>query len=175
MPDWSLLGVREYLLLSAGLVAIYLLLLVIRLRHPNSGKRKAAAPVGQWSTPELSPMAVASSAVAEQEVQDTSFARQLAQSAMGLELQRLQREMVQLRADCQRLNDEVRQLKATHNVSPVYSAAMSLAERGELPAGIAARCGISIGEAELVAALARGEFGATVDGELDDRPREAGN
>ena len=141
-PDWSRLGVREYLLLSAGLVAIYLLLLVIRLRHPNSGKRKAAAPVGQWSTPELSPMAVASSAVAEQEVQDTSFARQLAQSAIGLELQRLQREMVQLRADCQRLNDEVRQLKATHNVSPVYSEAMSLAERGELPAGIAARCGI---------------------------------
>ena len=120
-------------------------------------------------------MAVASSAVAEQEGQDTSFARQLAQSAMGLELQRLQREMVQLRADCQRLNDEVRQLKATHNVSPVYSEAMSLAERGELPAGIAARCGISIGEAELVAALARGEFGATVDGELDNRPREAGN
>ncbi len=175
MPDWSLLGVREYLLLAAGLVAIYLLLLVIRLRRPSAGKTKSAAPARQWSTPELSPLAVEPTTVLEQEIPDSAFSRQLAQSAMGLELQRLQREMVQLRADFQRLNDEVRQLKATHNVSPVYSEAMSLAERGELPAGIAARCGISIGEAELVAALARGDFGATVDGELDNRQHEAGS
>lgn len=175
MPDWSLLGLREFLLLLAGLVAIYLLLLVVRLRRPAAGERKSAAPVGEWSAPALSSEAVEPATVLEQEIPDTAFAQQLAQSAMGLELQRLQREMVQLRADFQHLSDEVRQIKATHNVSPVYSEAMSLAERGELPAGIAARCGISIGEAELVAALARGEFGATVDGEIDGRQREAGN
>jgi hypothetical protein len=95
----------------------------------------------------------------------------LTKSAISLEVQTLRRETTQLRAEVAQLAEEVRQLKATHNVSPIYSEAMSLAERGELPAGIAARCGISIGEAELVAALARREFSGEVDFDLDS-PRK---
>lgn len=174
MPDFSLLALRDYLLLAAGLVAIYLTLLVIRLRRPPGADARtmAASPLPSDSEslygPAESPMGAAT------ESMDTAFSRQLAQSSVGLEVQRLQRETKQLRAELAELAEEVRQLKATHNVSPIYSEAMSLAERGELPSGIAARCGISIGEAELVAALARREFGAAVASELDDRHNEQG-
>ena len=44
-------------------------------------------------------------------------------------------------------------------MSPLYNEAMVLAQKGVDAAGIAGQCGISIGEAELVAALSRDSMG----------------
>jgi hypothetical protein len=46
---------------------------------------------------------------------------------------------------------------------------MSLAQQGVTPDGIADRCGISVGEAELVAALARNRAGSEFQDREDDR------
>lgn len=169
MIELSAPGLRELLLLGVAMVAVYLVVLVLRLRRPPQSVPGVSAPRPPAST---IPPDRAEPVEVGPEILDQDFATQLQQSSLALEVQRLQREIVRLRAEFAQLEEEVRQLKAKHNVSPIYSEAMSLAERGELPAGIAARCGISIGEAELVAALARGEFGGAVDGDLEQGQRE---
>jgi hypothetical protein len=52
------------------------------------------------------------------------------------------------------MREEIEQLKAARNVSPLYNEALNMAQHGLNAEGIASRCGISIAEAELVAALA---------------------
>jgi hypothetical protein len=52
---------------------------------------------------------------------------------------------------------DVRQLKLAHNTSPMYAEAMTLAQQGVSAANIADRCGISLGEAELVVSLAQSD------------------
>ncbi len=164
MNDLAVPGLRDLLWLCVVLVAVYLVILVLRLRR--------RAPAAARTFPQVSPEATLDPQRTEPvtvgpEVSDQDFAGRLAKSALDLEVRSLRREMAQLRAEVAHLDEEVKQLKAKHNVSPIYSEAMSLAERGELPSGIAARCGISIGEAELVAALARREFNDEVDFDLD--------
>ncbi len=164
MSEISVPGLRELLLLCVALVALYLVVLVMRLR-------RQPPPVAK-TTPRVSLEAMLDLQRAEPvmvgpEVSGQDFAGQLAKSSLELEVHGLRREVAQLRAEVAHLDEEFKQLKATHNVSPIYSEAMSLAERGELPTGIAARCGISIGEAELVAALARRESSSEVDFDLD--------
>ncbi len=164
MNDLAVPGLRDLLWLCVVLVAVYLVILVLRLRR--------RPPAAVRTSPQVSPEAILDPQRTEPvtmgpEISDRDFAGQLAKSSLELEVQGLRREMAQLRAEVAHLDEEVKQLKAKHNVSPIYSEAMSLAERGELPSGIAARCGISIGEAELVAALARREFSGEVDFDLD--------
>lgn len=85
------------------------------------------------------------------------FSRELVRSNLEIEVQRLQREGATLREELARLSEEVVRLKSTRSVSPIYNEAMSLAQRGLEATSIADRCGISMGEAELVAALAKGQ------------------
>lgn len=167
MTDFSAIGLREVLLAAAMLVAIYLVVLVIRLKKPQ---RNMSLAVEQAS---LIPPSVQRSEPTTPRVDtsDIDFADHLAISAINLEVQRLRRDNADLRDELAQMREDVRQLKATHNVSPIYSEAMTLAQRGELPAGIAARCGISLGEAELVAALANREFGAEGGSEPDEAYR----
>lgn len=170
MSELAVPGFRDLLWICVVLVAFYLLILVLRLRR--------RPPVAARTSPWVSPEAALDSQRTEPvtvgpEVSDQDFAGQLAKSSLELEIQGLRREMAQLRAEVAHLDEEFKQLKAKHNVSPIYSEAMSLAERGELPSGIAARCGISIGEAELVAALARREFSGELDFDLDSPRRQA--
>lgn len=54
------------------------------------------------------------------------------------------------------LESEIASLRNARSVSPQYGEAVVLAQRGLETAAIAERCGISVSEAELVAALARG-------------------
>jgi hypothetical protein len=64
------------------------------------------------------------------------------------------------------LRAEMSELKAARRVSPLYAEAVALARRGFDARGIAAECGISVAEAELVQAMSDG--GKNFDGEVDD-------
>lgn len=77
-------------------------------------------------------------------------------------LRGLQTEMAGIRAQLDALQGgldglqrEVEQIKASRAVSPQYNDALALAQKGMRPHDIAEACGISIGEADLVCALAR--------------------
>ncbi|WP_254048296.1 DUF2802 domain-containing protein [Uliginosibacterium sp. TH139] len=68
----------------------------------------------------------------------------------------------QLQAQVKTLQDELHALRAACQVSPMYSEAVALAQRGYDVDAIAERCGISIAEAQLVRSLssdAKGEQG----------------
>lgn len=174
MAELLAFGPRELLLLAASLVAVYLLILLARLRRgpgPSSPMEVDATP-SRAADNAVRVDVLPEPNLPSDEPGESAFARELAQSALGMELQQLRRETVELRAEVDRLDEEMRQLKTTHNVSPVYSEAMSMANRGELPARIAACCGISIGEAELVVALAQRESGVANDGEAAYRDNE---
>ena len=164
MPELSSLGLREVLLLAAGLVAAYLIVQLLRLTRPP----KLSAPAAERLAVEPPPSQRAEPVAPRVDTSDIEFADHLAISAINLEVQRLRRESADMKAELDQMREEVRQLKATHNVSPIYSEAMTMAQRGELPAGIAARCGISLGEAELVAALANRQFGDEDGGESEE-------
>ena len=69
---------------------------------------------------------------------------------------RLEQEVRQLRAEVTALREELLGLQAAHRAAPQYADAMALARRGFDARGIADHCGIALGEAELVMALARG-------------------
>ena len=82
----------------------------------------------------------------------------------ALELNRLRRELEALKAQVMqmqgqgvRLRQQVEELRQGQNLSP-YAQAIQLAQQGLSPAEVAASCGISRGEAELVVALYRGSL-----------------
>lgn len=83
------------------------------------------------------------------------FVEELARSNLEVEVQQLRRESAGLRNELSQMHKELALLKAARNVSPLYNEAVSMAQRGATADGIAGQCGISLGEAELVAALAR--------------------
>ncbi|MDP1653007.1 MAG: DUF2802 domain-containing protein [Rhodocyclaceae bacterium] len=78
------------------------------------------------------------------------FAERLANSEMEVEIRRLSKEMQAMRA-------ELEELRAARHVSPHYAEAMELSQRGLTAQDVADRLGISLGEAELVHALSRGD------------------
>lgn len=205
MIDFAGLSLRDYILIAATLVGGYLLLSLVPLlrlgkkpRKAAAGRQAAAAPLGAWvpveprlpiagqggepqapqQTPQQTPQQRPYGDVEELSVDAPSsgFAHDLAYSSMDLEIRRMRHEIGTMRSELGGIAEELRQLKATRNVAPIYSEAMTLAQHGEAPAGIAAQCGISVGEAELVAALVRsgkeGEFDGT---DADDRYRGAGS
>ncbi len=64
-------------------------------------------------------------------------------------------ELQQLRAEVAGLRETLGRLQTSRSVSPQYTEAMRLAQRGASAQIIADECAISIGEAELVRALSR--------------------
>jgi len=176
MIDLAALGLREYILIAVVLVGGYLLLSLLPLLR-MVGKRRAATaepvptdqlqavpeePVVPRDEPRHEPRFARFSPQSDpgddgHGVGAGEFSRELAASSRDLEIRRLRQEMDQVQAEMTRLSEEDSAMRASRNVSPQYSEAMTLALQGVAPEGIAARCGISIGEAELVAALARGK------------------
>lgn len=183
MIDLAALGLREYLLIAVVLAGGFFLLSLLPLLRMSGKGRPAATPpdVGEAPVSQVEddrgqarrdeirhepvvPQFVPDSGGAVRAVAAEDFSRELAASSRDLELRRLRGEMDRVLADVARLSEEVSALRASRNVSPHYSEAMTLAREGETPDEIAERCGISIGEAELVAALALGRSGAEHDG-----------
>lgn len=194
MIDLAALDLRSYILVALVLVAVYLaysMLPLLRLgrRQRRSTEtradtayfgladetvRPATDPLAIRLEPALGPAATHAQVFGEglPGASPAMFAQELAQSNVELELKRLRREVEQLRAEMNEMAEELRQLKSTRNISPLYREAMTLAQHGEPAEGIAAQCGISIGEAELVAALARSKREGGFDDMDDDRDKE---
>lgn len=73
-----------------------------------------------------------------------------------LRLDELHQQFEALQKDMDAMRDEIAEVRALSQVSPVYGDAVSLARRGYDPQFIAERCGISVAEAELVRSLSGG-------------------
>lgn len=66
-------------------------------------------------------------------------------------------ELRAMKEEVVRVREEIGQLRAARGVAPQYGDAMALAESGLDAPAIAARCGISVAEAELIRALGRSD------------------
>lgn len=175
--DWvGSIGWRDAVLVAAAAIGVYLVLSVMRLFQFGGRHRGDAKPGTRRGVFAAAESRSGSPAPAASEAE---FSRELARSNVELELERLRREGVLLREELARLTEEVTRLKAARNVvSPLYDEATALAQQGMPAAGIAGHCGISIGEAELVAALARSgtDFERHQQGEdRDERNTHSGN
>lgn len=188
MPDLSTLlatltDLRQVVVLAAILSGVYLLYLslswlwVSRIR-PFSRQRADSlmddVPSGNEARPTVAPprqMPREEPLLAPLEERATAdFESELARSTTEREVQRLRVEAEQLRAEMARLSEEIHCLKAARTVSPLYEQAVTMAQQGVSAAAIADRCNISLAEAELVAALARGK---TDDGACDFARRDS--
>jgi hypothetical protein len=106
----------------------------------------AASMFGGWRRRQAPPPVVGAAG---------GFVEELARSNLEVEVQQLRRQSAGLRDELSQMHKELALLKAARNVSPLYNEAVAMAQRGATADGIAGQCGISLGEAELVAALAR--------------------
>lgn len=199
MTGFSLPIVRDLILVAAALVGGYFVFLLLRLLRMGRKRQPAAAPISPGppdaeipaaetgflrKEPQLPLHDGPSSGSSSQSAAEVplapapDFSLELARSTLEIEVQSLRREIHRLRTELTQLGAEVQQLKTTRSVSPLYSEAMTMAQQGVTAAGISDRCGISMGEAELVAALARGGTDSAFHeekGEHDDRYFDAGN
>jgi len=199
MTDFFSLMVRNLILVAAVLVGGYFVFSLLRLLRMGRKQRSAAAlnspdpldaevPAAETGFLRKEPqLALPAGPSAESSSQPTAevppapapdFARELTRSTLEIEVQSLRREIHRLRTDLAQLAAEVQQLKTTRSVSPLYSEAMTMAQQGVTAAGISDRCGISMAEAELVAALAKGGGDSAFHGEKgehDDRYFDSGN
>jgi hypothetical protein len=166
------IGWRDIVLVVAAMIGVYVLVSVMRL-FKVTGKRSSGVPqeptrgFSGWQ-PYSSRQGLTAQPVSTEAAPE--FAAELARSSVEVELEQLRRESAHQREQLARLAEEIALLKAARNVSPLYNEAMTLAQQGVSADGIAGHCGISVGEAELVAALARGrnEFGRHEQGEARD-------
>lgn len=165
-------GLREAVIALIVLVGLYMVFVVLRMRHLHGGAAQAEATPeveGAGLTLPLSttdeedePLFAPRQRVEPAAVpRDTSerMASQLLVQGLERELAQLRDEVDALRAELAGLRGELHKemtvLRAAQTVSPIYGDAMQLALSGYGPERIAERCGIARAEAELVAALAR--------------------
>lgn len=159
-------AVRDILLAVGGLAAVYLtvmLLRLLRLKRRKPAPFEAVPPsVPPW--PAEPSRAQADEADDEVEGGELVYTRPRAPPPSSpppsfdaeLERSQLEREVRQLREEVAALREELDELKAATRVSPQYSDAMALVQRGLSAQDVADRCGISLAEAELVWSLGRG-------------------
>lgn len=203
MVDIYGLGIRDAILLFAGITSVYLVYLWLKLMQVKKREKKPQKPPSKRIREENIERPISSSYPATESEDDDAaivyerprtlrsvpssgqpsepdsqaFERSLNQSQQRLqqaqtaELEHLRTEVVTLRQSLAEMKDEVDRLKAANTVSPLYSEAVGMAQHGLNAEGIAARCGISIAEAELVAALVNkpnNDFADPLDGEYHE-------
>lgn len=171
--DFTEFSVRYAIICAVAVIAVYMLVALLRLSQIK--RRKPSVPAieralkfdadGIYSLKRGSPPAPPDESesaqgwrLREQASRDPAalpdppdaaqFGEQLFRSSVEAELQMLRNEVAELK-------ETIAQLNAARRVSPQYSEAMLLAQRGMDKQVIAEQCGISIGEVELVQALSR--------------------
>lgn len=188
-------GVRETLVVLVVLVAIYMLVVVLRMKS-LPGQRRATELSSARYEDDLAKRRVevdrfyaadlraepppAPAPVVPPPTQES--ARASVASIDQEKIHRLERELAATRDELDALRtafsevrDELRaevdRLKAAQRVSPVYADSMQMALAGASAEAIAARCGISRAEADLVLVLAKGGSDAP-DARSADAARE---
>ena len=152
-------ALHDVILVVAGLAGVYIVIMLLRLFQ--IGRHKAVAFDAPSLTPPAQPPPIDQVAAAPEETfvaPRTQPGEMAAPPSFGSELSRshLEREVKQLREEIAALRAELDEIKAARRVSPQYADAMALVQRGLTAQDVADRCGISLAEAELVWALARG-------------------
>lgn len=172
-------ALRDIIIAIGALAAVYLLYMTIgllRLRRRKAALAKTPPPmVAPTADPAVAPPVGRYQQYLDEEAgeddddgRDLVYARPLTSPpppvppsgsapSFGAELERsqLERDVRQLRDEVASLRRELDEMKAASRVSPQYSDAMALVQRGMTAQDVADRCSISLAEAELVCALAR--------------------
>jgi len=170
------IGVREGVLALIILVALYIALVLWRMRRLGSKpdrdslgapsvaetvqQETEAAPESERGQPMSdSPRdAVASDAFGSASAR---MASEFMSDGLARELGQLRDEVDVMRGELAALREdmlhEMAHLRAAQTVSPIYGDAVQMAAAGYDAAAIAERCGIARAEAELVVALARSQ------------------
>lgn len=171
-------ALRDIIIAIGALAAVYLLYMTIgllRLRRRKAALAKAPPPmVAPTADPAVAPPVGRYRQYLDEEAGDEDddgpdlvYARPqtsppppapaVSAPSFGAELERsqLERDVRQLRDEVAALRRELDEMKAASRVSPQYSDAMALVQRGMTAQDVADRCSISLAEAELVWALAR--------------------
>lgn len=161
------LGMREAVIVLIALVALYMVFVLLRMRHlRGTAEQKLekacveAKPAESFAdeAPEIPLPASAAEpwSSAPARLADAALQQGLEQEVAQLreELDSIRGELAALRED---MLNELAHLRATQSVSPIYGDAMQMAAAGYEPAMIADRCGIARAEAELVVALAKSQ------------------
>lgn len=138
-------GWREFLLLAVVIAAVWLGLSLLQLRRLPK-PRSAAAPITLIRSEEP----VVADAPPVEPAPGPVFAEHLAWT-------RLEADVAQLRAEVAAMRIELSELREAPRVSPYYAEAADLVRRGYDARGVAAECGISVAEAELVLAMCGGK------------------
>lgn len=164
---------RDALVLVVALLAVYVLVVFLRMRHikheketVSIGARSAVAAYAAASAPEVEAEPEPEPVPELKVVADFPWNEPPPEIPGQERIGRLEREVDQLRSEVGRLRAELfaareefrRELvqeRATPVVSPAYSDAMQLAMQGLDAATISERCGVARAEAELVVALVR--------------------
>lgn len=179
---FSLRGLILLVMAVVGIYLVYLLLALFRLRRRQSTTiEKSGSPFSPWLGGEVSSTGkpatppVAASRTEPQfaghgdpltpsangDLDGTTFSNLLARSSADGEIRQLRQEVAKLRGELTQVTDELRRIQApSRNIAPLYNQAMILAQQGTSAEGIASRCGISVGEAELVVALVQSQRGS---------------
>ena len=139
MPAAEFLGWRGAVLLLIALLGIYVAFTLWRLHRMKAAVAAREARSAVAPAPVVAPLAAPD---------PVGFATQQFMRGVEGELEEMRREVAELR-------EEVGRLKASRQTAPHYTEAMTLAEGGADAQTVAARCGISLAEAELVLALSR--------------------
>lgn len=155
---------RDVVLVLSGLAGIYLVIMLLRLvqvgRHRDQAieddELEQASDDEAVATDAPVPEPLAGPAKPRLVEKSSGFGAELTRSQQDSELRQLREEVAQLREEVGLLRADVSQIKAARYVSPQYADAMALAPRCLSGQELADRCGISLGEAELVWALSRG-------------------
>lgn len=161
---------HDAILLCAGVSAVYLVVALLQLMQL---KRRKPVTIAVREPSVGEPLPLEANAFSPS---DSSFPEQLKRVNIEAGLKQLDVELERLRTELQTTRDELKLMRSERTVQggpPLYNEAMSFARSGLSAVGIASRCGISMGEAELVAALARDpkDFGIAED-EVSQIPAE---
>lgn len=165
------LGMREALIVLIALVAVYMLFVVLRMRHLRRSvpsAQAASAPIldelsGKQDDSGLSAFRDEAAAEVDTDLPEVSrhLAEEVLRSGLEQELAQLRDEVDAMRGELAALRTDMHQelasLRASQTVSPIYGDAMQLAVSGYDAAAIAERCGIARAEADLVVALAKSQ------------------
>lgn len=169
------MGVYEAILGIVALLGVYVawaLVRLVRLARRRTPQAKAeqveqAAPPEQEAAPSAPAKESAETGRVEPVAGLEGFGSMVGQARLRFQVEAQEATIAALRteivalheqslAEIAELREQIDMLRNARNVSPQYGEAVGLAQRGLTSDAIAERCGISVSEAELVAALSRG-------------------